>query len=295
MVAVGYSLSPGGLLFPWHIGVLSGLSYNGVLNNENPIAGSSAGAIAAAAHGAGVKPEVALEATIRMSEESGYMGGARGNLLPLLQKELDFILDDDVHEVLNNREGFVGLAYKELFPFNRAILDTQFDDRDHVIDSVCNSSMFPFFTSNFPCRIARKTKDHEGLILPRIAVDGFFTVDRDRFGCPCFDTMTHARDDLKVDRTVTVSCLPNAVSLNASDEHNQISPLIEDDSVGQMSNLLRLATQCGDRKDYSKLYEDGFQDAERWIKEEEERGYLRLPREIKREMYSKAIASKDLN
>lgn len=47
----------GGLLFPWHIGVLSGLAYNNALDDSNPLAGSSAGSIAVASHGAGVKPE----------------------------------------------------------------------------------------------------------------------------------------------------------------------------------------------------------------------------------------------
>jgi predicted acylesterase/phospholipase RssA len=47
----------GGLLFPWHIGALAGLSYHNVLDDSNPLAGSSAGAIAVASHGAGVRPE----------------------------------------------------------------------------------------------------------------------------------------------------------------------------------------------------------------------------------------------
>lgn len=47
----------GGLLFPWHIGVLSGLAYNNALDDSNPLAGSSAGSIACASHGAGVRPE----------------------------------------------------------------------------------------------------------------------------------------------------------------------------------------------------------------------------------------------
>ena len=32
---IGLSLSPGGLLLPYHIGVLSGLSYYNQINNEN--------------------------------------------------------------------------------------------------------------------------------------------------------------------------------------------------------------------------------------------------------------------
>lgn len=234
-----------------------------------------------------------------MSEGSRLLGGARGNLLPLLKNELDRILDDEVHEVLNNREGFVGLAYREILPNNRPILDTKFEDRHHVIDSVCNSATFPFFTSNWPCRIARKESKKESSWLPRVAVDGFFSVDRDRFGCPDFDNMEHERDDYKVDRTVTLSVFPHdVIQLTASEKHDQISPNLDpEDSTGQMSNLFRLATQCAEKDDYYKLYEDGWEDAERWLKEEEERdGYWgSMSSNERRQIYAEALKQKDLN
>lgn len=246
------------------------------------------------------RSKVALEATIRMSNDSKMLGGARGNLLPLLKNELNNILDDDVHEVLNNRKGFVGLAYKELFPNNRPILDTQFIDREHVIDSVCNSSAFPFFSSNWPCRIARKNgESQDSFGLPRIAVDGYFSVGRERFGCPCFDTMEHPRDkeEHQVDRTVTVSVFPHdTIKLSASETRDQISPEVDlVDGTGQMSNLLRLATQCAEREEYYKLYEDGWKDAERWLKGEEQRGYWGLTNGERRQIYAKNLLSKRLN
>ena len=41
----------------------------------------------------------------------------------------------------------------------------------------------------------------------------------------------------------------------------------------QMSNLLRLATQCGTTEEYHNLYEKGWEDAERWMSEENRRGF----------------------
>ena len=75
--------------------------------------------------------------------------------------------------LLNKREGVVGVAYRELFPRNRAVLDTRFDSKDHLVDSVCNSSMFPFFSTNWPFRFARRNRRKNddwdvGLALPRI-------------------------------------------------------------------------------------------------------------------------------
>ena len=248
-------------------------------------------------------------------------GQARGNLLPLLHNELNLLLDDDVHDVLNNREGYVGLAYRELFPINRPVLDTYFDSKDHVVDSVCSSSMFPFFSSNFPCRFARKTKATTGEggvgdMLPRITVDGYFSVDRSRFGCPCFNTMDHQRksmndvvrnendvekdDDerslkssVEIERTISIAVFPHDIfKIDAFESHDQISPQLAedpDDVSNQMSALLRLATQCGTMEEYHDLYEQGWKDAERWMSEEDRRGYWGASTEDRRDCYGKFV------
>jgi hypothetical protein len=289
---VGYSLSPGGLLFPYHIGVLTCLSNKGYLKDSNPIAGSSAGAIAVASHASKVKPETALEATIQLSDQClTSHGSARGNLMPLLEKELDALLPENAHEILSNREAIAGLAYKEIFPSFRNVLETKYDSRDHVIDSVCNSAMFPFFTTNFPCRLSKKFDGTSSI--PRLVVDGYFSVDRSRFGCPDFN-VPHSRitddDDLRVDRKVTISVFPHdTIALTASEKHDRISPLPEEDTVKQMTRLLRLATECGSRDDYTQLYEDGWKDAERWIDEEESRGYWGMDDEERRKVYAAAL------
>ena len=299
IIYLHYSTS-GGLLFPWHIGSLTALSHHGYLTNNNPIAGSSAGAIATASHAANVAPEAALDATLRISDECRELGQARGNLLPLLSKELHSLLGEDVHEVFNKREAIVGLAYREIFPNNRPVLDTYFDSKDHVVDSICNSSMFPFFSSNFPCRFARRTG-----FLPRIVVDGYFSVDRERFGCPCFNTMDHPRKTMNdeesdrssiVDRTISLSVFPHEVlKVDAFETHDQISPQLEnpDDASEQMSTLFRLATECGTMEDYHMLYEKGWEDAERWISEENRRGYWGSSSQEKRQYYAKFLG--DLN
>jgi len=242
-----------------------------------------------------VPADVAIEATIRMARDCDTMGGARGNLLPLLEKELCNILDEDVHEILNDREGVVGLAYRELFPRNNPVLDTSFLSKDHVVDSVCNSCMFPFFSSNWPCRLSKaydgKQKTDNGISLPRIVVDGFFAVPRERFGCPDFNMVstttaepqdeefninnTNEADGSIVDRTVTISVFPHTlISLTASDEHDRISPLQpqnQEDLSKQIGRLFQLATQTAPKEEYYQLYEEGWSDVERWIKQEEER------------------------
>jgi predicted acylesterase/phospholipase RssA len=174
--AVGYSFSPGGLLFPYHLGVITGLNYHERLPPSVHLAGASAGAIAVAAHASQTPPEKALEAACRVCEEcdSKFNGRAIGNLLPLLKDELDKTFHQDAHMIINEREGIVALAHRELFPNNRPVLTTNFDTRDDLIEAVCDSSMFPFFSTPFPVRLRYKANER----FPRVIVDGFFSVPR---------------------------------------------------------------------------------------------------------------------
>ena len=213
------------------------------------------------------------------------MGGARGRLLPLLEQELDALLPGDAHEMVNERNGLTGLAYKEVFPVQRNVLATRFDSREQLIEDVCNSSMFPFFSSPWPC-VVRNSRN-EGRIsnrngsnyddsinnsnsnavnilngLPRLVVDGYFTVPRERFGCPDLQ-------DLGVcDRTITVSVFPHdAIGLTASERAcDRISPVLVDGNNDNelLSDLFRGAVYPSPRKLMVELFERGIADAEAW-------------------------------
>eukprot|EP00978_Attheya_sp_CCMP212_P016033 scaffold41696_cov53-Attheya_sp.AAC.4 len=289
---VGYALSPGGLLLPYHVGALAALEYNGRLSNANPLAGASAGAIACASHGCGLEAVKALEATIRVSDSCAEVGGARGNLLPFLRREMEILLPGDAHNRLNERPSPVGLAYRQIFPSQERILQTQFESKQDVMDAVCHSSAFPFFTSNWPFAVARTKKNTEkegdssatGLTLPRLVVDGFFNVPRDRCGCPDFSildkdpiltssstsSVENGYEKLPlVGRTVTIAVFPHeVVGLTASELEDRISP---DGGMEEMANLLRLATQVSSREELTAVYEAGWADAERWCRQEEGR------------------------
>lgn len=174
--ATGFSFSPGGLLFPYHLGAITSLEHHGRITDPVHLAGASAGAIAVASHAARTPPARAFEAVVRMCEacETQFNGRAVGNLLPLLKIEMDKTLGPDSHTIINEREGVVALAHRELFPNNRPVLMTKFETRDDLIEAVCDSSMFPFFSTPFPARLRYKNGEQ----LPRVVVDGFFTVPR---------------------------------------------------------------------------------------------------------------------
>jgi hypothetical protein len=250
----GFSLSPGGLLLPYHLGCLDSLRYNGYLDNSTPIAGSSAGAIAVATEGCGISSSLVMDATIKISEVCKQQGSARGRLLPLLRTELEQTIQEEQHLRLQERTGPTLVAYKEVFPRNQAVLQADFEDSNDLIQAVCNSSMFPFFATNFPLSLDVSKR------IPRLVVDGFFTVPRNRFGCPDFEAAS-----IEVDRTVAISVFPReSIGATAFAESDCICPELKGDPSEQMSALVRLATAPSSAEELQQLYECGWMDAEKW-------------------------------
>jgi len=275
------------------------LEHHGRITDSVHLAGASAGAIAVASHAAKTPPMQSLDGASRICDEcfTQFGGKAVGKLLPLLQVELEKTFSPEAHTIINEREGVVALAHRELFPNNRPVLTTQFDTRDDLIEAVCDSSMFPFFSTPFPVRLRYK----EGERIPRVVVDGFFTVPRERYGCPDFDHLNfdnRVEEKLRsmggvlvdenqngndqnnniqydetpvIERTITVACFPHeTVGLTASLKHDQISPEPDfENPVGQMQELFRYATQPSSRKELDALYERGWADAEKWSYEED--------------------------
>ena len=83
-----FSLSLGGLLLPYHLGALDALQFHGFFDRSAPIAGASAGAIAAASVAAGLDSRRVLDATISICDRCFELGEARGRLMPLLKQNL---------------------------------------------------------------------------------------------------------------------------------------------------------------------------------------------------------------
>lgn len=252
-----FTLTPGGLLLPYHLGALHALTEMGELQPSTDIVGgSSAGAIAAMSYGCGLKPTEILEATISVSDQCQSLGRARGNLLPLLEQEMENRVGQEDFLVLKE-EREIGIGYKEIFPRQKSYLQTEFQDRTDLFRAVSWSCMFPFFATNWPCIVDTSS---EGA-LPRLMVDGFFSVPRDRFGCPEFEG---------VDRTIAISVFPKSIiGLDAFDEKDCISP--SSDSGLPLQDLFRIATQASSRDELTKVYESGWQDAEAWCSREKQR------------------------
>eukprot|EP00563_Minutocellus_polymorphus_P018820 CAMPEP_0197719970 /NCGR_PEP_ID=MMETSP1434-20131217/3494_1 /TAXON_ID=265543 /ORGANISM="Minutocellus polymorphus, Strain CCMP3303" /LENGTH=291 /DNA_ID=CAMNT_0043304763 /DNA_START=117 /DNA_END=992 /DNA_ORIENTATION=- len=281
---IGFSLSPGGLLLPYHLGVLASLDHR-FISHATPLAGASAGAIAVASHASGVPPQRTLEASIRVSSHCyNPLFVPAGKLMGALRHEMDGILPPDAHHVINERQGLTVLAHRELYPKPKSRLVTQFDTRECLMDAVCDSSMFPFFTSNKVARAVRRRNEAHH----RLVVDGIFAVSPERLGCPDFDEVEHdgreryviKRGKVEVgekpERTVMVSCFPTELLSLSTNAKNDVigSKLNLNNPIGHAASLVKMACLASSRKELVKLYERGWKDGEEWAKKEEQRKAL---------------------
>lgn len=283
-------------MLPYHLGALQSLMESGALQpTRDWVGGSSAGSIATMAYGCGLKPTDILEATINVSDQCHDLKRARGNLLPLLRQEMEARVGPQEFDFLTTpaQEGGggrrIGIAYKEIFPRQKSYLQCDFENRQDLFQSVSYSCMFPFFATNFPCMLDTSSS------LPRLLVDGFFSVPRDRFGCPDFEPYLadlKGQDDQEsdggtdvdsgekaktpADRTIAISVFPkNMIGMAAFGDDDCISPSIaaEEDDNNQLSvsDLFRIATQASSREELTKVFEMGARDAEAWCRREEQR------------------------
>ncbi|KAG7340816.1 patatin-like phospholipase [Nitzschia inconspicua] len=301
---LGFSLSPGGLLLPYHMGALHCLQYEQVLEpKQSIVAGSSAGSIAAMAYGCGISPQQALEGTIDISDRCATLGRAQGKLLPLLEEQMESLVGDEEFEYLlgtstttdidDNPETSIGIAYTQIFPQRKSYLQRSFDNRQDLFRAVRFSCMFPFFTTPWPCLLDTDQR------FPRLMVDGYFSVPRDQFGCHFLCdgavdrmtqeggggggeldgngiTMSQSSISSKADRTIAISCFPqDTIGMTAFAAENCISPSLSDETTlattASISNLFRVATQPTSRQELTEIFDLGYQNAERWCRQEASR------------------------
>mmetsp|Transcript_50676 Transcript_50676/g.163683 ORF Transcript_50676/g.163683 Transcript_50676/m.163683 type:complete len:297 (+) Transcript_50676:141-1031(+) len=201
--ALGFTFTPGGLLFPYYVGIAYSLKEEGLVSPTTPVGGSSAGSIVAAALACGVEEETVLSGLAALVED--VRSGTRLN--PALRKQLDVLMPEDAARLAMEHNLAVG--YLRVTPWPKACIVTEWESKADLIDTVCASCNWPFFFSRWPLVWCRG----------QLALDGFFSVPRSRFGCP---PLTGA-GGLPPERTVAVCCLPR-VSLAAFAARDTIQP-----------------------------------------------------------------------
>lgn len=170
----GISFSPAGLLTPFHIGASSELKRLGLVKPETVLAGSSGGALAAVVTGVDIDADSALDACCYIASRCRDEG-TRSTLRYALDEILEKVLPPDSHEILNSRIASCFVAYTEIVPRIIPHFVNEFSNKNDLIETLRASCNIPFyFNGNNPLVEVRGAG----------AVDGFFTVNLARFGCP---------------------------------------------------------------------------------------------------------------
>ena len=160
------AMSGCGWLFPFHVGVVDVLVRRGVVNEGTQWAGTSAGALVAAAMASGVGPDqiMALAASvcdsIRQKNAShstekhpesvfGSIRSAWAQMAVVVEEALLQVLPGDAHERCAGRLSIALTPLKRRFdPWlhrRDPILITEFESRDDLIGALMCSSHIPFY------------------------------------------------------------------------------------------------------------------------------------------------------
>lgn len=254
---LGFSFSPAGLLFPYHVGVATMLKDKRVITPATPIGGSSAGALVAALIATDIPAERALEACFRINDKWRATVLQR-DLKGLVHEVLDEILPQDAHQRLNARPGRVRVAVTELqfnrpqAPFRPQVIES-FASREDLIEVLLASCCVPFWFTQLPPYVTCRG-------VP--SVDGFFAVPTSRFGCPDLPSPVNVlvcpfrADSIRRGRT------PG----EEEETTDWLSPQLDPDpSRAGMRQLLRDALTANSREGVLRYFELGRRDAARWI------------------------------
>ena len=238
-IPLSVSFSPGGLLFPYYIGVGYELQRAGRIQPNTPIGGSSAGSIIAAAIACGVSEDTVRSGLADLCED--VRKGTRLNVA--LRTVLDTILDDDAAEAAEAHS--LTICYFEVLPRPGGRTVTSWTSKDDLISCICASSNWPFFFSRWPfvkCRGA-------------LALDGFFAQPRARFGCP----------PLAAEQQLAVCALPG-VRLAAFDEAMIIQPGLRSEPLPiPQSEWFARALEPASDEDLDAMIDLGRKHARAWI------------------------------
>lgn len=161
--ALGFTFTPGGLLFPYYVGIAYSLKEAGLVSPTTPVGGSSAGSIVAAALACGVEEETVLSGLAALVED--VRSGTRLN--PALRKQLDVLMPEDAARLAMEHNLAVG--YLRVSPWPKACIVTEWESKADLIDTVRRGARLLFeaharahpdthvpVSPPQPCRCARR-------------------------------------------------------------------------------------------------------------------------------------------
>lgn len=231
----GFGFSAGGLLFPYYVGIASGLMERGLLGESTPVAGASAGSLIAALCKSGVPESVLVDATLELAANCRENGTAL-RLRSVLKATLSDALPLDIAERCNG-VCFIAVTRVSLgkTPLIKSDLVSQFRSRDHLIEALLTSCHVPFWLDG------NALTTFEG----GLAVDG---------GLSAFIPVPPVKNPIRV------ACFPRQ-SLGGAFGKITISPDAYEDFPYTMSQLIALALNPGSDQELRLFLDKGKRDA----------------------------------
>lgn len=138
---LSFGFSAGGCLFPYFIGVSGSLIDKGVLKDETPIAGSSAGALVAATIKSGMPLDQITEQCMKLMHDL-RSNGTQGRLGPVLESFLQDHLPENAAQACTDK---THVAVTRAWPYVKPLLISKFSDRDDLIRALMTSCHIPYW------------------------------------------------------------------------------------------------------------------------------------------------------
>lgn len=234
--SLSFGFSAGGLLFSYYIGVVFGLHDLGVITRDTQIGGSSAGSLIAACYHSGLPQDVIIANCAKLAEDC-RTNGTRGRLGLVLEKFLEELLPEDIHERCNNR-AFV--AVSRVWPRPTPVLVSEYTSRDDLISALMTSCHVPLWFDSRPWTTFRGSASYDG------GLTNFIPIPPADYG-------------------VRICCFPSK-QLNSVYEI-QISPDSFTDWRHGMTQMVSWAFEPADEQMLDQFIAKGRADAKAWAEE----------------------------
>jgi hypothetical protein len=238
---IGFGFSAGGLLFPYYVGLASGLKEAKILVDGTKVAGASAGSLIAALCKSGVPESVLVEATLELAANCRTKGTVT-RLRSVLKDTLKDALPQDIHLRCN---GVCYIAVTRVSPgatpWLKSDLVSQFQSRDHLIEALLTSCHVPFWLDG-----NAMTTFEEGL-----AMDG---------GLTAFIPVPPVKNPIRV------ACFPRR-SLGSTFGKIAIAPDAFEEFPYTMTELITLALNPGSDEQLRLMLNKGKKDASAFVNE----------------------------
>jgi len=241
--SLGYSFTPGGLLFPYYTGVISALTDLDLMGPDTVVSGTSAGAVAVAMIASGLDIDDIMEHSIKFQSQM-LEKGTLWKLADMLKTTLMDMLPDDVHLRMSGRAGIAVTKYKG--KTIEGVVIEHFFDKEDFADAVVASCYIPYYLG------------------PRSGIPYRGDIYSDGMVTNFYPPLPRAAQEA-VKRIVTVSALPKTNRSFFKDPGVDVCPDLRPRSKRYSTlEYIKIGLIPCQLDKMREIAEDGYSDAKQW-------------------------------